>query len=289
MCGRGACTLSKEKLSCACAYKDSSGEYHKVPWMDSSELVYVQSCNIGPRDIVPCVVAGTHLKNNQERILCPMLWGMIPPWHKGDYKKHTASTHNSRLDRILESKLYATPLHKGFKCIVLFDGFYEWKAESGWKGYKPLKMAGIFNTFKTIEGKIIYSCSVLTKDANQVLSWLHDRMPIFLDEEQCQLWLDLEVSPYKAVEMLKEQKLIEKVLSWHTVSTLVNNISHKDAKCREQIEVKEKQKNSSAIFMASWLKRESGKSSKRNNTMNSNFIEEEINEDETPAKITKKS
>lgn len=41
--------------------------------------------------------------------------------------------------------------------------------------------------------------------------------------------------------------------------------------------------------MASWLKRESGKSSKRNNTMDSDSIEEEINEDETPAKITKKS
>lgn len=41
--------------------------------------------------------------------------------------------------------------------------------------------------------------------------------------------------------------------------------------------------------MASWLKRESGKPSKRNNTMDSDSIEEEINEDETPAKITKKS
>lgn len=50
--------------------------------MENSELVYVQSCNIGPKDIVPCVVAGTHLKNEEERLLCPMLWGMIPPWHK---------------------------------------------------------------------------------------------------------------------------------------------------------------------------------------------------------------
>lgn len=41
--------------------------------------------------------------------------------------------------------------------------------------------------------------------------------------------------------------------------------------------------------MASWLKRESGKSSKKNDTMSSDSIEEEINEDEIPAKITKKS
>ncbi|XP_015185085.1 PREDICTED: embryonic stem cell-specific 5-hydroxymethylcytosine-binding protein isoform X1 [Polistes dominula] len=308
-------TLSKEKLSCACAYKKPSGEYHKVPWVDSSESVYVQSCNIGPRDVVPCIVAGTHLVNKEERLLCPMLWGMIPPWHKGDYKKHTASTHNSRLDRILESKLYSTPLRKGFKCIVLFDGFYEWKAginkspkqpyyihakqesginpddpttwpdkwspESGWEGYKPLKMAGIFNAFQTDEGKIVYSCSVLTKESNNVLSWLHDRTPIFLDDEQCRLWLDLKVSPEKAIEMLKMQELTDNILSWYTVSTLVNNVSHKDAKCREKIEVKEKQKNSSAVFMASWLKKESGgKSNSGNDSTNSDSSKDEINEDE---------
>ncbi|KAI4503821.1 hypothetical protein M0802_001224 [Mischocyttarus mexicanus] len=290
MCGRGACTLSKENLSCACAYKKPTGEYHKVPWVDSSESVYVQSCNIGPRDIVPCIVAGTHLVNKEERLLCPMLWGMIPPWHKGDYKKHTASTHNSRIDRVLESKLYATPLRKGFKCIILLDGFYEWKAgvnkspkqpyyihakqepginpddpttwpnkwslESGWEGYKPLKMAGIFNAFQTDE-----------------------------------LWLDLKVSPEKAVEMLKVQELTDKILSWYTVSTLVNNVTHKDSKCREKIEVKEKQKNSSAVFMASWLKRESGeKSNSGNDSTNSDSGKDEINEDEeVPAKIVKKS
>lgn len=96
------------------------------------------------------------------------------------------STHNARLENIKTSKLYGTPLRKGQRCIVLCEGYYEWKAgktkkeskqpyyiyatqekgvraddsstwkdewseETGWKGFKLLKMAGIFNTFKTGE------------------------------------------------------------------------------------------------------------------------------------------
>lgn len=314
MCGRGACTLTKGALSSACGYQNSSGKYCKVPWVENNELVYVPSCNLGPRDVIPCVVAGTHFSNKEDRVLCPMLWGMIPPWHKGDYKKHTASSHNSRLDRILESKLFSPPLRNGLRCVVVFDGYYEWKTdktksakqpyyiyatqeagikaedpatwpdehsfESKWEGYKPLKMAGIFSKFKSIEGKTVYSCSILTTDSNEVISWIHDRMPVFLNEEDCQIWLDPKVTANKAIEMLKAQKLAEKTLSWHPVSTLVNNVLHKDKECRKEIQVKEKQKSGSAVFMASWLKRESGKSNGDNNEKGNKSTENETQEDE---------
>ncbi|KAK2587727.1 hypothetical protein KPH14_003837 [Odynerus spinipes] len=323
MCGRGACTLSEGALSCACGYKNSSGKYRKAPWIKNDELVYVPSCNIGPRAVVPCTVAGTHFSREEERIVCPMFWGLIPPWHKGDYRKHKASSHNSRLDRILESKLFGPSLRKGLRCAVIFDGYYEWKAsgnksqkqpyyiyatqkpgikaddpttwpdkwssESGWEGYKPLKMAGIFNRFKTDEGKIIYSCAILTTDSNKVLSWLHDRVPVFLNEENCEVWLDLKVSANTAIDMLKAQELSEKTLSWHPVSTLVNNVSHKDEECRKEIQIMEKRKSGSATFMASWLKKKSGKSSSGNNEKDDNFTESETEENERPAKIKKKS
>lgn len=98
------------------------------------------------------------------------------------------STHNARLENIKSSKLYNPPLRKGQRCIVVCEGYYEWKAgkskkekqpyyiyagqekgvraddcstwkdewseESGWKGFKVLKMAGIFNTFKTEDVRI---------------------------------------------------------------------------------------------------------------------------------------
>lgn len=104
---------------------------------------------------------------------------------KGDYKKSNLSTHNGRIEKLSESSLYSTPLRNGRRCIILCEGFYEWKAgqnkkdskqpyfiyasqennvkinentkwdsnnwsdDSGWNGLNILKLAGIFNTFQT--------------------------------------------------------------------------------------------------------------------------------------------
>lgn len=105
---------------------------------------------------------------------------------QGDYRKHSLSTHNARLENIKNSKLYNLPLRNGQRCIVICEGYYEWKAgktkkdtkqpyyiyanqrkeieaddpstwkdkwseQDGWQGFKVLKMAGIFNKFKTEE------------------------------------------------------------------------------------------------------------------------------------------
>lgn len=99
---------------------------------------------------------------------------------QGDYRKHKMSTHNARLEDLQNSKMYLPPLRQGKRCIAVVEGFYEWKRdgstkqpyfiyakqendikvedksswsddwseETGWKGLKLLKLAGIFNTFK---------------------------------------------------------------------------------------------------------------------------------------------
>lgn len=107
---------------------------------------------------------------------------------QGDYKKRVdkLSTHNGRLESIQTSKLYSTSLRNRQRCIVICEGFYEWKAGinnkspkqpyyiyatqdkgikaddpatwgndftklNGWKGFKVLKLAGIFGTYETEE------------------------------------------------------------------------------------------------------------------------------------------
>lgn len=101
--------------------------------------------------------------------------------------------------------IYATQ-EKGVKADDLTTWKDEWSEEGGWKGFKLLKMAGIFNKFKTAEvcsickvdrsrraeqykretfqGKTIYNCTMVTKDSNKVLSWLHNRVPVFLMTEE---------------------------------------------------------------------------------------------------------
>ncbi|KAG6800427.1 tyrosine-protein phosphatase non-receptor type 61F [Apis mellifera caucasica] len=233
MCGRAACSLNPDSLCRACDYKDATGKRRTTSWT-KTDIEYVPSTNIGPKDALPCIISGLHFGKEDEQILCAMMWSMIPPWHEGDYRKHNLSTHNARLENIKNSKLYGTPLRKGQRCIVLCEGYYEWKAgktkkeskqpyyiyatqekgvraddsstwkdewseETGWKGFKLLKMAGIFNIFKT--GEI----------------WLNEKLTI--DE---------------VVDKLNKLTLSDGDLNWHTVSTLVNNVLCKNEDCRKE-------------------------------------------------------
>ena len=110
---------------------------------------------------------------------------MVPPWYQGpDPTKHGLSTNNARLENIGESKLYRPALVQGARCVVICDGFYEWKAlpdkaagkqpyvvyatqpggviknqaavkagdvwteEGGYSGQRPLFMAGLYGKWK---------------------------------------------------------------------------------------------------------------------------------------------
>lgn len=75
--------MDPDNLCCACGYKDANGKQQKLTWA-KTELEYSPSYNMGPRDILPCVVSGSHFEKegDENRVLCAMIWGMIPPWHQ---------------------------------------------------------------------------------------------------------------------------------------------------------------------------------------------------------------
>ncbi|XP_043526387.1 abasic site processing protein HMCES [Frieseomelitta varia] len=317
MCGRAACSLNPETLCRACEYENATGKRQTISWT-KSDVEYVPSTNIGPKDVLPCIIAGSHCGEENERVLCAMMWSMIPPWHEGDYKKHSLSTHNARLENIKNSKLYNSPLRNGQRCIIICEGYYEWKAgktkkdtkqpyyiyanqrkeieaddpstwedkwseQDGWQGFKVLKMAGIFNKFKTKEDKMIYSCTIITTEANSVLSWLHNRVPLFINKEQdLRLWLNEKLSIDEAIDKLNKLTLSEDDLNWHTVSTRVNNVLYKNEDCRKKTKAIGEKKSNSTSFMASWLKKGSAESAKRKTT-------ETGKDDNRPTKITKEN
>ncbi|XP_077264627.1 abasic site processing protein HMCES-like isoform X3 [Temnothorax americanus] len=291
-------SLDADTLCRACGYKDANGKQRKLTWA-KTELKYDPSYNMCPRDVLPCITSGSHFEGEkEERVLCAMTWGMIPPWYQGDYKKrpNKISTHNSRLESIQTSTIYSPSLQKQQRCIVVCEGFFEWKPGTnnkvqkqpyyiyayqdkdvkaddpttwanefseidGWKGFKVLKLAGIFGVHKTEEGNVIHSCTIITRESNKVLSWLHHRMPVCLtSEEECQLWLSKDLSTDVAVKTLNDTILQETALNWHPVSTVVNNGLNKTVDCRKKIRPKE---IGQASFMTSWLQKGSAGSNKR--------------------------
>ncbi|XP_011331669.3 embryonic stem cell-specific 5-hydroxymethylcytosine-binding protein isoform X1 [Ooceraea biroi] len=325
MCGRVCCALEPDTLCCVCEYKDANNKLCKPTWTDT-ELKYNPSCNMGPQDILPCIVSGSHFEEEDGRVLCAMIWGLIPPWHQGNYKKRSdkLSTHNGRLESIQTSKLYLQSLQRRQRCIVVCEGYYEWKAAAsnksskqpyyiyaaqdegvkaddpttwsnelseidGWKGFKVLKLAGIFGTYKTEKGKVIHSCTIITKASNESLSWLHHRMPVYLNnEEECQVWLNKDLPTDAAVKMLNNLALQEGTLKWHPISTTVNNVHHKTTDCRKEIQPKEEKKNSQASFMASWLQKGSTGLSKRKSTDNKNTNTGKEEDEAKASKIQRK-
>ncbi|XP_045454601.1 abasic site processing protein HMCES [Melitaea cinxia] len=289
MCGRTALSLDKDQVRCACGYKEKNGNsFTKPDWIhehnDGKE--YAPSYNIAPTDVTPVLIAARGDKGcvKTSRILKPMMWGIIPPWHKGDYKSHKLSTNNCRIETIKTSKLYNPILTSGGRCVIVAEGFYEWQTTikskakqpfyiyapqddniqvddpetwnnkfnevDGWKGIKLLHMAGLYHVWRN-ESTIIYSYSVITMESNSTLNWLHHRMPAILDnQEQIDAWLDIEsVNSNLALSYLRPVK----ILSWHQVSTEVNNSRNKSSECNKRVTCKNKstQKNLTAFFAKS--------------------------------------
>ncbi|CAG5116708.1 unnamed protein product [Candidula unifasciata] len=134
MCGRTACTLEPDDVVKACTYKDGNGKRRHPIWKDApGGQTYWPSYNIAPTQHTPVLVASNFdglIKGEfiSERTMTPMKWGLTPSWHKGDPYKVPYETNNCRAEGMLEKKTYKVPLQKGRRCVVLADGYYEWKA-----------------------------------------------------------------------------------------------------------------------------------------------------------------
>ena len=144
-------------------------------------------------------------------------WGLIPSWAKDS--SIGARLINARSETVEEKPAFRDAF-KRRRCIVPADGFYEWKQTGGSKqpyyfrmndGH-PFGFAGLWERWRTPEGEGVETCSILTTEANEVLSPVHRRMPVILHPDTYDLWLDEDVRrqdlrkdllcPYPASEIM---------------------------------------------------------------------------------------
>jgi putative SOS response-associated peptidase YedK len=137
-----------------------------------------------------------------QRVPKMMKWGLIPSWAKDE--KLAFSTFNARSEEFTNKPAFRDAWKKDQRCLVITDGFYEWKKLDG-KGKEKqpyaiamaddsqMVMAGLWSTWKNpATGEEITSCTVLTCAPNNVLAELHDRMPVVLGEADWSKWLGEE-------------------------------------------------------------------------------------------------
>jgi putative SOS response-associated peptidase YedK len=146
--------------------------------------------NIAPgRDIAIITKAG-----GQNRLsLCR--WGFVPSWCKELNEGYKMI--NARAETVAEKPSFREAF-RCQRCLVVADGFYEWKHEGGKKrpfyihrrDGRPFGMAGLYNCWTSPEGDRVCTSTIITTDANEALAPIHDRMPVILAMDEAGLWLD---------------------------------------------------------------------------------------------------
>ena len=184
----------------------------------------VKRYNIAPTQNVVSVM------RNGETHLAELRWGLIPSWAKDE-------SIGSRMINARAESLAEKPSFKGLlrskRCLIVADGFYEWKQENGhktpmyitMKDDEPFAFAGLWDTWKNPDGQQLRTCTIITTQPNDVVAPIHNRMPAILLPEAREAWLD---------PAIKDDELLTHLLAPYpsdamtarAVSRLVNDPRH---------------------------------------------------------------
>jgi putative SOS response-associated peptidase YedK len=229
MCGRYRLSRRKQIIE---EYFDAAD------WQDDWSPRY----NIAPTQPVP--VIRQHPKEPVRQI-STMRWGLIPHWAKD--ASGAAGTINARSETAATKPAFRDPL-KFRRCLIPADAFYEWKRTATSKqpfcfeviDGELFAFAGLWDGWKNPEGQWIKTCTILTTTPNAVTSAIHDRMPVILDPDSYDLWLDPGMQDVRAIsELLKPYDAHS--MRCYPVSTRINNVANDDEECSRSVELLETQ------------------------------------------------
>jgi putative SOS response-associated peptidase YedK len=164
-------------------------------------------------------------------------WGLVPSWSHAPH----GGMINARAETLARQPSFRAAFRKR-RCLVLADGFYEWKATNGGKqpyylrlaDGSPFAFAGISERAE-VDGKHLESCAIVTTDANELVRPLHDRMPVILAREDFSLWLDPNRHGDAELQALL-RPFPSSAMTAYPVSTRVNSPRHDAPDCIEPAE-----------------------------------------------------
>ncbi|MFA5961531.1 MAG: SOS response-associated peptidase [Parcubacteria group bacterium] len=153
-------------------------------------------------------------------------WGLIPHWAKDT--KIGQKLINARAETITEKPSFKESF-KLRRCFVLADGFYEWDKKSNshipylimLKEGEPFAFAGIYDYWRDPSDRMIRSFSIITTEANSLVSRIHDRMPVILTRQEERAWLNPELKLDDAKQMLIPYPVED--MQMYQISTLINS------------------------------------------------------------------
>lgn len=185
------------------------------------------SYNVAPTDSVVIII------NDGNRHLITAKWGLIPSWSKDP--KMGFKTINARAETVTEKPAFRDAFRKS-RCLVIADGFYEWKTVGRLKkpmlirlkSKKPMAFAGLYSVWTSPDGKKINTCTIIVTNANELIAPIHDRMPVILNAKDQEIWLNPSNHDADTLTPLLRSYPAEE-LELYEVSSKVNSVKNNDA------------------------------------------------------------
>lgn len=155
-----------------------------------------------------------------------MKWGLLPAWAKD--AKMAYSTINARLDTITVKPSFRGAWRAGRRCLVVASGYYEWPVIDGVKRphyiHRTDSPVTLFGGIWESRGDL-HTYSIVTKDADENIASLHDRMPLILPPELLSDWLRGSTDDAMGIAMT----LPEQPMAYYEVGKAVGNVRNQGA------------------------------------------------------------
>lgn len=191
MCGRFTLTVDPEELM---------ERFH----LSMADAPLTPRYNIAPTQNVAVVL------NASTDRLSLVRWGLIPGWATDP--SIGAQMINARSETLAQKPAFRAAFKKR-RCLVLADGFYEWRKEADGRTKTPMyarlltgepfAMAGLWEDWKSPQGLAYRTCTIITTEPNDLLSPIHNRMPAILPRELETEWLSDSMSEEVLKSMLR--------------------------------------------------------------------------------------
>ena len=254
MCGR-----TRQAFAAAAVYEHAQRDAGATRWRNGD--TYQPTENVCPG--APAAVVAQAPDGGVE--IVTMRWGLVPSYDKSE-KPDYWKMFNARWETVHTSPVFSRSL-KSRRCAVPASGFFEWVADEHKevkskqpyyvrrKSDAPMWLAGLFEPMTAVKrddgadsGSLRVDCTftLITRDVDRELAWLHDRMPVLLDAAGLRLWLDAEAAePLSALQM---RLPTADALTWHPTTKRMTKLDYQEADAASPVTLASQQQRSVASF-----------------------------------------
>jgi len=206
--------------------------------IDSVFFDVIPNYNVAPTQKILAII-----KHDNVNKLEKLHWGLVPFWAKD--VSFGSRMINARSETVAEKPSFKNAFRKR-RCLIPADGFYEWKGEKGYKqpyyvsipSGESFAFAGLWEIWideGNDEESVYKSCTIITSEASESISNIHHRMPVILNPDFYEKWLNAETEDPKELEIILQDGLIHD-MKYSPVSKFVNSVKNNDPNCIKPID-----------------------------------------------------